>query len=204
MKKFLKLLFLIIIFVTMIFVINFIKKVSIINKLNKLAEETNVEFKNEFSMKIINNSFELGSFTTKEFVVKNDEAKVIETILDKETGSKIITSTYYLDNKITRTIEIDGSNLYSIEEEKDFPELYTYKGDIKDVSSMEIQKARLNYIDVYIISDKSNVYFVNSKNGLILKEIDLLNNITHEYKYELGNIKEEIELPDLTEFEFIK
>lgn len=204
MKKILKLLFLILVLVIIMFGIVSFRKIIIINKLNKFAEETNADFKNEFSMKIINSSFEFDNFTTVESVVKNGGAKIIETNLDKETENKIITTTYYLDDKATRIIEMNDNKIYSIEEEKNFPKLNVYKRDIKDVSSIEIQKSKLKYIDVYIISDKEKVYFVNSRNGLILKEIDLLNNVTHEYTYQLGNIKEEIELPDLTGLEYIK
>lgn len=205
MKKFLKLAFVVIVTMIIIFSVSLLKKASIINELNKLAEETSEDYKNEFSMEIINSSFEFGDFLTIESIVKGDNAIVIEKISSKETGEQIINTNYYIDNEKINTIERNESKIYTISEldseQENFPNLKIYKGNLKDLSSIDIKESRLEYIDVYIISDKEKVCWVNAKNGLILKEIDLLNNITHEYKYKLGNIKEDIVIPDLTDYE---
>ena len=201
MKKFLKVLLIAIILVIVLFGIGCLRKVIIINKLNKVAEETKNKYESNFAVEINGQALEFDSFIDTEITVNKDEAVIKETSITKKSGGKIVKTTYNLEDEFVGTIETDDSKMYYITDKEELPTLNIYEGNLKNILSSNVKKAKLKDVDVYIISTEENIYFVNAKNGLILKTVDLLNNTTHEYKYELGNVKEEIELPDLEGYE---
>lgn len=202
MKKVLKVVMILLIFVIVICMGILARKAIIITKLTDLSEKTIESYKDNYYVIAHSQSTDFDSFIKSEKIIKDGEQIDIETSYVKDNGDKIKYSKYNLkDEKISLIERADykmrySKNTYTIDD------LNVYKGSLKDVFKTSMKKAVLKNIDVYIISVDGFEYYVDAKTGLILKSIDLLNNISYDYEYELGKVtSKDMVLPDLSEYE---
>lgn len=202
MKKILKVIMILLIFVIVVCMGMLARKAIIITKLTNLSEKTIEKYKDNYYVIAHSQSTDFDSFIKSEKIIKDGEQIDIETSYAKDDGDKIISSKYNLkDEKVSLIERTDykmrySKNTYTIDD------LNVYKGSLKEVFKTSVKKTILKNIDVYIISVDGFEYYVDVKTGLVLKTIDLLNNISHDYEYELGEVtNEDMVLPDLSEYE---
>lgn len=205
MKKILKLMCVIILLMVILFAIVYFRKVVILIRLNKISKEVNEEFKNNYAVKIFVDSEENVDFIQKEIKVKNNRAIIDVTKLNEDTNEKNRFTTYIISKDCVITVDqtekSSTTNNYPTKEERSIPKLNRYVFELDDLLFCDIKKDKLDGKNVYIISDEDDILFVDAQNGLIIKSINLSDNITYEYEYDLGSVKRVIKYPNLEKYD---
>lgn len=205
MKRVLKVLICLFIFIIIMCSIILIRRAVIINKLTKISEETMSKYNDNYQMIFYAQSFDFSTFTIRERKVFDGEQIDSDISISKENGKiKTYTEYNFKSDKII-TIESDSSKVFSYKDNLSIENLNVYKGEVKDILKTSVRKILLDDKLVYVINNGDFEYYVSVENGLIIKCIDLLNNITHDYEYVLGEVSsEDMKLPDLTEYDLIE
>ena len=212
-KKVLKIILLIVLIVIVIFLAITIRKMIIISNLNnKISKYINSNNRYE---KIVNNSE-----CTTEFYLKDENALMIYTSKEKDTGKNRKLMQYTKGDKVNTYIDVEDSKIAMLGASKDeVPSQiiimgFDYENNLWNLFKLavmsKIKTAKYEGKDCYFVQSliADNAYIqketgltLKANNGYSVKEDGTEEAIVAEYYYEFGNVDDSIFVePDISQY----
>ena len=167
--RFFRILILSISIILIIFLLTTINKLIVLNKIDKVLHE------NDFS-----NFYCERTETGEEYTKKTECYKYFDNyiVLETEINNKT--------NEINR--KVYNNEINKIEEIKNYNNINKLEIAIKLNS---IEEVKLYNKDCFLIKDNDEIKYIDKNTGIILKEINIKDNVYIDYNYSFGNMNNE-------------